>query len=725
MEDVSVSVAEASSCSEAPAAATDATDAERPMRMPRTSENTSSLARNSIEGYMVVHRKKKKQRQRFLLSKCTHFVVANTMKHALEIYSNETRSELVYLLSLADAVLSFESDNANIVMEKCFCVDVRTWKKKNTLRLQPQGFIFFEENQTRMLLWVKCIHLAIRRATTLDSELFCSPATFPSAEPARRYSDSEESRTQTGVESSQCVASPSASPTNSSAFAATREKLTQRLVIDPATRIVTAGRTMLTPTRSSSVSGERQPIRWPNIFPHHEKQQQTRSPMSSTSTDAPSSPVEANTASPKPSSWKRFTKANTDVPSDAIPSNSTEAFSSFRSLSFRATSPSTKANQVDTNPVASPVKDDSVDKELPVPDAVKPHPPVNTNPDACAASRRESNQLDDSTEGIIEAEPAPISLLALMLVVAVAAGVSRESVFLPLALAGVLAHFCNQPQRFTSWTLTSAVVYLASTSNVVFGIGAASVLIYFWGYGTFKTRRRRRMQRRALVHYRDPRARQATVELEHFHIPNWMRYPDVDQAEWLNKVFVAGWPYLKKAIENSVNYAMKPALEKQKPAFMSSLTLAHLDLGSDAPKICGVKFVSASTLTDEVTLDVGVRIVANKKSFAADLKMVSHLGATVCLSLRELLLVGTLRVTLNPLADYWPCFGGLNLSFTDRPVLDFSLTAAKINIANVPFVSEWLHAFLHDLLLDNCLWPNVLDIQLWDKDGNPVQSEPE
>ncbi|EGZ10987.1 hypothetical protein PHYSODRAFT_378730, partial [Phytophthora sojae] len=105
---------------------------------------------------MVVHRKKK-QRQRFLLSKSTHFVVANTMKHALEIYNNEARTELVYLLSLADAVLSFESDNANIVMEKCFCVEVRTWKKKNTLRLQPQGFIFFEENQARMLLWVKCI----------------------------------------------------------------------------------------------------------------------------------------------------------------------------------------------------------------------------------------------------------------------------------------------------------------------------------------------------------------------------------------------------------------------------------------------------------------------------------------------------------------------------------------------------------------------------------------
>eukprot|EP00644_Phytophthora_capsici_P002368 jgi/Phyca11/82462/gw1.11.888.1 len=105
---------------------------------------------------MLVHRKKK-QRQRFMLSKSTHYVVANTLKHALEIYNNESRTELVYLLSLADAVLSFESDNSNIVMEKCFCVEVRTWKKKNTVRIQPQGFLFFEENQARMLLWVKCI----------------------------------------------------------------------------------------------------------------------------------------------------------------------------------------------------------------------------------------------------------------------------------------------------------------------------------------------------------------------------------------------------------------------------------------------------------------------------------------------------------------------------------------------------------------------------------------
>ncbi|KAF4321527.1 hypothetical protein BBO99_00001007 [Phytophthora kernoviae] len=150
---------------------------------------------------------------------------------------------------------------------------------------------------------------------------------------------------------------------------------------------------------------------------------------------------------------------------------------------------------------------------------------------------------------------------------------------------------------------------------------------------------------------------------------------------------------------------------------MNTLSLVRMDLGTKTPHISGVKFVSANTLTDEVTLDLDVRVVTDK-SFVAEIKMVSHLGAAVCLTLRELFLVGTLRITLHPLATYWPCFSAISLSFTTRPVFDFSLTAAKINFANVPFVSEWLHTFLYDLLINYFVWPKVVDIPLWDEQGN-------
>jgi hypothetical protein len=119
---------------------------------------------------------------------------------------------MVYLLSLAGAEMSFEADNANIVMEKCFCVEVKTWKRKNTVYFKHQGFLFFEEDQARMLLWVKWIHSAIKKAATVDGEVFRRTASGPVSptSPFRDYerleSDDEENASETSDEG--VVASP-------------------------------------------------------------------------------------------------------------------------------------------------------------------------------------------------------------------------------------------------------------------------------------------------------------------------------------------------------------------------------------------------------------------------------------------------------------------------------------------------------------------------------------
>lgn len=108
---------------------------------------------------------------------------------------------------------------------------------------------------------------------------------------------------------------------------------------------------------------------------------------------------------------------------------------------------------------------------------------------------------------------------------------------------------------------------------------------------------------------------------------------------------------------------MNPLLDAQRPVFMSELSIAQLDLGNCTPIICGVKFVDAKAQSDEVTVDVEVRILTNE-TFVAELKLVSNLGATAMVSIRDLFLVGTLRVTLNPLCVDWPCFSSISLSFT-------------------------------------------------------------
>lgn len=112
-------------------------------------------------------------------------------------------------------------------------------------------------------------------------------------------------------------------------------------------------------------------------------------------------------------------------------------------------------------------------------------------------------------------------------------------------------------------------------------------------------------------------------------------------------------------------WSLNPLLDSCRPTFMSSLSLVRVDLGTRTPIISGVKFVSADTKTEEVTLDVELRIVSDD-SLIAELRMVSNLGAAAVVSLRDLFLVGTLRITLHPLTgEYWPCFSAISLSFTE------------------------------------------------------------
>jgi hypothetical protein len=108
-------------------------------------------------------------------------------------------------------------------------------------------------------------------------------------------------------------------------------------------------------------------------------------------------------------------------------------------------------------------------------------------------------------------------------------------------------------------------------------------------------------------------------------------------------------------LQDSILNGLNPVLDAQRPAFISALSISRIELGDKPPQISGVKFVAANALTDEVTIDIAVRVVTDE-SFAGELKLVSNLGAAASMSLRDLFLVGTLRLTLNPLIGEWPCF---------------------------------------------------------------------
>lgn len=72
-----------------------------------------------IEGLMAIHMKKsnhKRKNNLFRGSKSCYYVVNDIRQPFLEFYTNDSCQQAVFILSLVNATLSFESDDANVVM---------------------------------------------------------------------------------------------------------------------------------------------------------------------------------------------------------------------------------------------------------------------------------------------------------------------------------------------------------------------------------------------------------------------------------------------------------------------------------------------------------------------------------------------------------------------------------------------------------------------------------
>ncbi|KAK1360328.1 SMP-LTD domain-containing protein [Heracleum sosnowskyi] len=67
-------------------------------------------------------------------------------------------------------------------------------------------------------------------------------------------------------------------------------------------------------------------------------------------------------------------------------------------------------------------------------------------------------------------------------------------------------------------------------------------------------------------------------------IPLWVKNPDYDRVDWLNKFLEHMWPYLDKAICKTTKNIAKPIIAEQIPKYkIESVEFEALTLGSLPP----------------------------------------------------------------------------------------------------------------------------------------------
>ncbi|KAB5557698.1 hypothetical protein DKX38_008607 [Salix brachista] len=218
-------------------------------------------------------------------------------------------------------------------------------------------------------------------------------------------------------------------------------------------------------------------------------------------------------------------------------------------------------------------------------------------------------------------------------------------------------------------------------------------------------------------------------------IPQWVKNPDYDRVDWLNKLIENMWPYLDTAICKTAKNIAKPIIAEQIPKYkIDSVEFETLTLGSLPPTFPGMKVF----ITDEKELIMepvlkwagNPNIIIAVKAFGLKatvqaMKILAHahpllsLQATSLTSLDhsqvvDLQVFATPRITLKPLIPSFPCFANIHVSLLEKPHVDFGLKLFGADAMAIPGLYKFVQELIKDQVARMYLWPKTLVVPIVD-----------
>lgn len=192
-------------------------------------------------------------------------------------------------------------------------------------------------------------------------------------------------------------------------------------------------------------------------------------------------------------------------------------------------------------------------------------------------------------------------------------------------------------------------------------------------------------------------------------IPHWIKNPDYDRVDWLNKFLEYMWPYLDKAICKTAKNIAKPIIAEQIPKYkIESVEFEALTLGSLPPTLQGMKVY----ITDEkeLIMEPSLKWAANPNITVA----VKAFGLKATIQVVDLQIFAAPRITLKPLVPSFPCFAKIYVSLMEKPHVDFGLRLAGADLMSIPGLYRIVQDIIKDQVANMYLWPKTLEVQILD-----------
>ncbi|XP_047319573.1 synaptotagmin-2-like [Impatiens glandulifera] len=192
-------------------------------------------------------------------------------------------------------------------------------------------------------------------------------------------------------------------------------------------------------------------------------------------------------------------------------------------------------------------------------------------------------------------------------------------------------------------------------------------------------------------------------------IPFWVKNPDYDRIDWLNKFLEYMWPYLDKAICKTAISIAKPIIAEEIPKYkINSVEFETFTLGSLPPTFQGMKVY----VTDEHEL---IMEPSMKWAGNPNVKLgVKAFGLKATIQVVDLQIFTVPRITLKPLVPNFPCFSKIYMSLMEKPHVDFGLKLFGADLMAIPGLYRFVQELIKDQVSSMYLWPRTLEVPILD-----------
>ncbi|XP_073945222.1 extended synaptotagmin-like protein 2 isoform X2 [Choristoneura fumiferana] len=190
-------------------------------------------------------------------------------------------------------------------------------------------------------------------------------------------------------------------------------------------------------------------------------------------------------------------------------------------------------------------------------------------------------------------------------------------------------------------------------------------------------------------------------------LPAWVFFPDVERAEWLNRILLQVWPNVNHYARNLLKDSIEPAVAESLANFkMNGFKFERMILGTIAPRVGGVKVYDKNLSRDEIIMDIDL-------FYAGDCD-ISFVLQGIRGGIKDLQIHGMVRVVMKPLITKIPLVGGLQVFFLNNPSIDFNLVGAA-DVLDMPGFSDILRRCIVEQIANMMVLPNKLPIKLSDE----------